>query len=228
MIDNEKKVMIFIVEGPSDESALGSIIREHFSSLEISFHVLHGDITTKAGVDHTTIVKEIHNQIKRIQDKYRYKDRDIMKIIHLVDTDGVFIEDSHIIEKAGRPTLYFTDHIETPDVEALCKRNETKSDLLYKLSSLGKIRKIPYSIYYMSCNLEHVLYNELREFSDEEKWECSDQFAERFEGRSGEFVSYLSNKEIAVPGTYTETWKFIQQDGNSLQRHTNLQQLFIE
>ena len=218
--------MIFIVEGPSDESALGSIIREYFSSFEISFHVLHGDITTKSGVDHDTIVKEINNQIKRIQDKYRYKDSDIIKIIHLVDTDGVFIADSHIEEKVGRPTLYFIDHIETPNVEALCRRNEAKSDLLYKLSSLGKIGKIPYSIYYMSCNLEHVLYNELREYTDEEKWEFSDLFAERYEGKVNEFVSFLSNNDIAVPGTYSETWKFIRSDLNSLQRYTNLQQLF--
>ena len=44
---NEKKVIAVIVEGPSDEAALGSILKEYFSSAEIQFVVVHGDITTK-------------------------------------------------------------------------------------------------------------------------------------------------------------------------------------
>ena len=32
---NEKKVIAVIVEGPSDEAALGSILKEYFSSAEI-------------------------------------------------------------------------------------------------------------------------------------------------------------------------------------------------
>ena len=44
---NEKKVVAFIVEGPSDEAALGSIMKEYFSSDEVQFVVVHGDITLK-------------------------------------------------------------------------------------------------------------------------------------------------------------------------------------
>ena len=43
----EKKVVIFIVEGPSDEAALGTIMKEYFASNEVQFVVVHGDITLK-------------------------------------------------------------------------------------------------------------------------------------------------------------------------------------
>ena len=36
----EKKVVIFIVEGPSDEAALGTIMKEYFASNEVQFVVV--------------------------------------------------------------------------------------------------------------------------------------------------------------------------------------------
>ena len=40
---NEKKVIAVIVEGPSDENAIGGILKEFFSSEEVQFAVVHGD-----------------------------------------------------------------------------------------------------------------------------------------------------------------------------------------
>lgn len=42
----EKKVIAVIVEGPSDESAIGGILKEYFCSEEVQFAVVHGDITS--------------------------------------------------------------------------------------------------------------------------------------------------------------------------------------
>ena len=49
---SEKKVVAVIVEGSSDESAIGSILKEYFSSEEVQFAVVHGDITSD---DNTTV-----------------------------------------------------------------------------------------------------------------------------------------------------------------------------
>ena len=38
----EKKVIAVIVEGPSDESAIGGILKEYFCSEEVQFAVVHG------------------------------------------------------------------------------------------------------------------------------------------------------------------------------------------
>ena len=227
MTPKEKKVIIFIVEGPSDESAIGTVIREYFAEEEVKFYVVHGDITTRDRVDHGTILKRINACVDEIRHRYRYEDSDIMKIVHLTDLDGVFVSDGIIRQKDEGPTEYYPDHIVTTDVEALEKRNQVKAELLYKLSSTGKIRGIPYRIYYMSCNLEHVLYGELREFSDTEKWERSDRFAERYEGNVPEFISLISDERVAVDGSFKDTWRFIEKGDHSLKRYTNLQQIFM-
>lgn len=50
-----------------------------------------------------------------------------------------------------------------------------KETKIYKLRRTGKVNGIPYRVYYNSCNLEHVLYGELKDFSDEEKQILSDE-----------------------------------------------------
>ncbi len=117
----EKKVIVFIIEGPSDEAALGTIMKEHFSSNEVRFVVVHGDITQ---------------------------------------------------------------------------------------------------------NLEHVLYNELKDFSDEEKQQLSDDFADQYEGNVNAFLAFISDPLIAAPGTYQKSWDYIEKGKNSLQRHSNMHLIF--
>lgn len=41
-----KKVIFVIVEGPTDKDALSSVLKQIFSSAEVHFHVIRGDITT--------------------------------------------------------------------------------------------------------------------------------------------------------------------------------------
>lgn len=116
--------------------------------------------------------------------------------------------------------------METVNVDAAIDRNSRKAEILFKLRKTGKIHDIPYKIYFNSCNLEHVLYNELRDFTDDEKKNLSDDFAERYEGKADEFVRFISGPEIAVPGTYQKTWDFLVKDKNSLNRYTNMHLIF--
>ena len=74
--------------------------------------------------------------------------------------------------------------------------------------------------------MEHVLYNELKDFSDDEKEILSDEFAEKYEGKILEFIEFISDKSFAVDGTYRETLKYIEKDMNSLQRHSNMHLIF--
>ena len=54
----------------------------------------------------------------------------------------------------------------------------------------------------------------------------SDDFAEKYEGKAEEFVEMISADDVAVPGTYQETWKFIENGTNSLNRHSNMHLIF--
>ena len=63
-------------------------------------------------------------------------------------------------------------------------------------------------------------------FSDDEKEILSDEFAEKYEGKVLEFIDFISDRSVAVEGTYKETWKYIEKDKNSLQRHSNMHLIF--
>ena len=221
----EKKVIAVIVEGPSDENAIGGILKEYFSSEEVQFAVVHEDITSNIFTTCDNVVKKISELLDGIRSKYGYNWEDFIRVIHIADTDGAFTKGC--VQKADVDTIqYYEDHMETSDVDATKKRNAHKSEIMFKLYSTGKIHDIRYRLYYNSCNLEHVLYNELKDFSDAEKEELSDDFAEKYEGKVQDFINFISDSDIAVSGTYKQTWKYIEKDKNSLQRHSNMHLIF--
>lgn len=226
MARGEKKVIIFIVEGASDEATLGTIMKDYFTGNETRFLVVHGDITVKDYVALESIIAKINERIEDIQNRYRYQMSDILKIIHLTDTDGVFIDDEYVRHADVDSIQYYTDHMETNSVDAATKRNHNKAKVLFKLRKTSKINNIPYRIYYNSCNLEHVLYDELKDFTDEEKQIMSDEFAEKYDGNAEAFIKFISDSILAVSGTYQQSWNFIEKDVNSLNRHTNMNLLF--
>ena len=222
----EKKVILFIVEGASDEAALGSIMKEHFSGNEVQFVVVHGDTTSKDYVSNDNILKKIKEQTEIVKSKYRYKKEDFIKIIHITDTDGVYISEADVREADVKEVQYYEDHIEAKNVQKIIERNKQKGDILYKLRKTAKIDGIPYRIYFNSCNLEHVLYGQLKDYSHEEKQKLSDDFAERYEGKADEFIIFISDPVVAVSETYQKSWDYIEKDSNSLKRHTNMQLIF--
>lgn len=222
---SEKKVVAVIVEGPSDEDAIGGILKEFFSSEEVQFAVVHGDITSSESTSVDNVISKIDDMADSIRSKYGYRWEDFARIIHIADTDGAFAKDC-VVEAKVDSIQYYEDRIETSNAEAIEKRNKHKSEIMFKLYSTGKVHDIKYGLYFNSCNLEHVLYGKLKDFSNEEKEEMSDDFADRYEGRVDEFIRFLSAEGVAVPGTYKQTWRFIEKDKNSLQRHSNMHLIF--
>lgn len=146
--------------------------------------------------------------------------------IHIVDTDGVYIPEIDIKEADVEKAQYYEDHIDVKNAKAIVNRNRRKGAILYKLRKTGKINGIPYRIYFNSCNLEHVLYDELKDFTDEEKQILSDDFADKYDGKVNEFIEFISDNQIAVPGTFQKTWDYIEKDRNSLNRHSNMHLIF--
>ena len=222
---SEKKVVAVIVEGPSDENAIGGVLKEFFASEEVQFAVVHGDITSDYSTTKENVVSRVSALIGTIKSKYGYKWGDFVKIIHIADTDGTFAKNC-IKEAEVKSIQYYEDHIEYFDISEVMKRNEHKSEIMFKLYTTGKVHNIPYRLFFNSCNLEHVLYNELKDFSDDEKEILSDEFAEKYEGKVCEFIDFISDKSVAVDGTYRETWKYIEKDKNSLKRHSNMHLIF--
>lgn len=228
MARKRRKVVLVIVEGPSDDMALEQSFAAFFNPDEVKIKVVHGDMTADFSINPSNIVASVGNLVRGWASKYGLKCSDFLKVIHITDTDGAYIPDANVIEDInhnGRPEYSETNIVASPKSKVR-ERNALKRSNLYKLSSLPTVwGKIPYSIYYMSCNLDHVLYD-MRNSDDATKSQNAFQFAKKYKDNLDGFVEYISDPAIAVVGDYRETWEYIRQGMNSLHRHTNLNLCF--
>lgn len=220
-----KKVILFIVEGISDKNSLALILSRLIRNENIQFHIVGGDITSNERTNTQNCINRVNDEIKKFLKAKSFRKTDIIKIIHLVDMDGAYIDSSAIKYGNTNKFMYNKDCIVFSNIEQVKSRNERKSKILDKLSTTNSISKIEYCMYYFSCNLEHVLHNE-QNVEDELKNEYSDKFIEKYDGNENEFVQFLSNSEFTVHGDYKETWQYIKQGLNSLNRYCNLHLFF--
>lgn len=222
-----KKVILFIVEGPTDENTLSPVLKKLFHSENVHFHVVHGDMMAKFEVSPENAIVKVNERIKHEMHRYGFKKQDIVKVIHLVDTDGVFIPESAVVFEKVDHIQYKSDCILSSNPEGVIERNQRKSMNLQRLYSAKKVAAIPYFLYYFSRNLEQVLQDVNADLTDEEKVEYADEFADKLGSDPNSFKEFISSKDFAVEGDYKETWEFIMEDVNSLNRYCNLHLLFI-
>lgn len=218
----KKKIMLFIVEGPTDETALSTVLSRIFSSDTVKFQVVHGDVLTKDFVKPNQIVSAVSGQVKAFCGSV-YKPSNFCKVIHLADMDGAFISESSVMEETDpqRDYPFYTDtHILTPEPASIIDRNERKSRNVSKLASISTVWKIPYSFYYFSCNLDHVLYGH-NNLSEAEKIVSARAFDLAYADNPNAFIRFMKDESFAVHGTYHETWSFIKEGTHSLERHSN-------
>lgn len=220
----KKKILLFIVEGPTDESALSTAFSRIFSSDVVKFQVVHGDILTRDFVKPERIVATVNEEIKAFRGNV-FKPADFCKVVHLIDMDGVYIPDNSVVKEDEPDKVYpfYTGtQILTPSPNDIIDRNKRKRDAIAKLSAIGKIGGISYSLYYFSCNLDHVLHDK-NNLSDAEKIQLSNSFGLQYAEDPNAFIQFMKTGSFAVPGTYPQTWSFIKQTGlHSLERHSNL------
>lgn len=129
------------------------------------------------------------------------------------------------MDHRGSPEYTETNIVALPESKVR-ERNKRKSANLNRLSSTVTVwGNVPYSVYYMSCNLDHVLYG-VQNSDDATKRRNAFRFAMKYKEDPKGFVAYISDPVIAVPGDYKMTWEYIRQGLNSLHRHTNLNLCF--
>lgn len=218
----KKKIMLFIVEGPTEESSLSTVLSRIFSSDLVRFQVVHGDVLTRDFVSSDRVISAVNEQIKQFRGDI-YKASDFCKVIHLVDIDGVFIPDSAIqntLEEGREYPVYTDTNILTNNPRGIIDRNERKRRTIARLSSCGSIGGIPYSIFYFSCNLEHVLHDK-NNLTEEEKIALAADFDLKYADDPNAFISFMRDESFAVPGEYSDTWRFIKHELRSLQRYSN-------
>lgn len=216
-----KKIVFVIVEGPSDETALGLLLDKIFDTNSVYVKIWHGDVTSAPGVDTSNIVSKIGDVITQYANANHYSKEHFQEIIHLIDTDGAFITEENVVQdNMAIDPIYNLSEIRTAKKEEIVERNKRKSSNMNKLSSCKSIWNIPYRAYYMSCNLDHVLYGK-QNSTDEEKEDDSYRFAKEYRNKIPEFIQFISESDFSVNGNFKESWDFIRKDKHSLERHTN-------
>lgn len=214
-----KKIVFVIVEGPSDDEALGLFLTRIYDKNKVYVHIVHGDLTTTTG----KIKDKIADAVRAYANSTHLTKLNFEEVIHIVDMDGAYIPDSAIIDDATAiHPLYSITEIHTCDPDGIIERNKRKRKNIDVISSLSTVwGGVTYHAYYMSCNLDHVLYNKLN-CTDQEKEDNAYAFAKKYDNDLPGFVAYLSNSNFSVTGDYLDTWKFTKQGKHSLERHTNI------
>lgn len=232
------KIVLFIVEGRTDELALGQVLSKlvgDSSGCGVKFGITRGDITSSyvfgEEPSSSTIKKRVQSTVRSFLERDKLSWNDLRSIILITDTDGAFVEDVFVWFNQEEPSLrYFTDHIETGDADSLRRRNKCKSSCLKVLVSTYFMtyakRKVPFRVAYMSRNLEHALSGFAQEASTEKKVELARRFTRNYGLNISEFLELLA--EIAPPGTYQDSWNYIAEQSNSLERGSNMKQVLDE
>ena len=219
---NEKKIILFLVEGSTDSTTLGLVMSRLVETADIRFVVLEGDICCRyricPGNAAQVVMRPVNNFLKR----YRLRKTDIMRVVHVIDTDGAFIPADRVIYGGTESADYREDCIVTRSVSSIRSRNEMKTAAAHALAGISSVDNIPYSFYFFSRNIEHALHGQADVINSKMKRELSEAFENMYADRPELFVELVKSRAVAVRGSYKKTWEYIFRGVNSLKRGTNI------
>ena len=220
----EKKVILFIVEGITDENALLELFEGLFDKNKIYFQIIRGDITS----DYKTTLSNICSRVGKVIGKalkhlsyYGINKKDILSVVFISDTDGTFIPDNHILYDKTVPAEYTEDYIITNDVDKYIDRNRRKSMLLDRICKESNMSNLNFRATFMSRNLEHALHGDVSNKSNAEKKYLADEFVNHYIYNIDGFIAVLNSLSPPVY-SFNSSWDYIKDECNSLKRYSNL------
>lgn len=239
MPKTKKKVCLFIVEGYSDQAALAvpltTVFEQYDDSESIQFEITYRDITSEKDNSPRNIASEIGDIVRVFMKKNKLKKEDFIRIVQIVDMDGAYVTPEHVRidenRQFNRYPRYTENDIFVSDEqkrEEMVQRNKRKSANLDRICEMPLIMEIPFSVFYFSCNLDHVLYNE-QNLEDEKKVDRAFAFASQYENDASGFMKLLESvypKDAAK--NRKSSWEYIRQEQNSLKRSSNFFLVFGE
>ena len=237
-----RKALFVFVEGKADrialrryfESVLGEtgryLVKIYLKPGEIDERTKQrskagGDITSDNTIPYGSVCDAIYENVLHYCKLDSIPEEDVIGIIQLVDTDGAFVSDSQIVEDSRLEKPFYdtsNKQIRTHNRNSLLKRNRRKSFNMSLLSAQSDINGIPYRVFYMSCNLDHVLFNKP---NNSEKIVQAKTFAGRFADDEQNLARFLASFLPKKAGNYEKSWKYIRdrkQPNRSLERGSNL------
>ena len=224
-------VVIFIVEGKSDENALYPRLRGICKNLKIYPIVVRGDLFIHKDYERIQNPKILIDTIlkERVFKDNIIRKKDVSCVIHVTDTDGSFINDYEILINKDQPesTTYTLDNIVVNSDEQkinIFKRDERRSKFINILSSQEKVSNLNYRILYFSRNMDHVITGN-PDVPKDEKEAKADAFSVSFT-KDSDFMLFFEDDSFNLNENYKASWDFIRRNQNSLKRYTNFGLVF--
>ena len=227
-----KKVVFVLVEGRSDMISLRHAFEAAYPKKKVIVSPYNGDITTDGAPNRINIEERIYAELWESLKVYCLDYDDVAVIIHVVDIDGAYIEDERIIEnRSMKKTQYNSGKrtIVARDKYSIERRNQYKRDVVNHLVETEFLFGIPYRIFYMACNLDHVLYNNPN-LNNGEKIAKAKKFAAEYSQNLSAFIDFISNSPFSEVSDYEGSWdkvRFHESGLKSISRLTNLGIVFI-
>lgn len=227
MYKQSKKVLLVLVEGKTDEEALGLIITKLIINNKVEVKILNCDITSDKSTETYNILEILGNYIREFLAREKYEIEDLYKVVQIVDTDGAYVSNEYIKEDANYDKFYYTrEYIAYKDMEAVIERNKKKAGILSKLSKNTTVLKsVPYEIYYFSTNLEHVFHN-IQNMPNIEKRKYAELVSDKYYNSEFKFIEDMKRFSVCTGNTYEDSWEYIKKGNNSLKRCSNIYFLF--
>lgn len=210
---------MLIVEGITDEMVMNPI-NKLIENHQLFVKVIHGDVYSNIWNQNKpakTIVGEIMKQVKQ---ETKFNDSDIEMVLQLIDTDGIFLEkDCFIVkEQAVVGAKTYAYDLDESKVILRSEKDKTRLHEIWDrkkkliLPLIGGITygksKIPFTLYYNSLNLDHVIADKI--LLDYEKEENALDFIVNLNDDVEAFKRFF--REKCPYDSFKESWKKIQEE----------------
>lgn len=225
---SERRILFVICEGDSDDITLHRSLKNYFGEYvkNLIVEVTEGDFAYKKDINDENCVKYVEKIVNEHKKRNYLFSSDYIAVIHIIDTDGAFMNLDNIKEdvlldynKFEHNTLF------TNNRTFMLERFETKASIYTKLFVTNLICGIKYYKFYFSRNLEHALYG-VENATIKDKIKLSNSFDAMYKQDAISFENKLKEIMYEIPNNYDESWNYIFSDNNSIKRCSNISLIF--
>lgn len=100
-----RQVVVVVAEGESDHLVLEAGLTPLFAAkgMDVRVIVVGADVSSDKHVNTTNIHAAVNAVMgQRVLDTYGLKRSNIVRVLHVMDADGAFVDDSHIVENPNQ------------------------------------------------------------------------------------------------------------------------------
>lgn len=157
MEQKNNKLILIMCDGKSDDITLHNSLKNYVLNKvkNIDVKVLDGDLAYRKDVCRNNCTEKLNEIIDEFLQKHHIFITDVAMIIHIIYTDCAFIDQNLIVEDLTLDEypkivdeVYFTSKY-----NEIIEKFKNKTEIYEYLSSLDKLRNVPYRVYYFSRNL---------------------------------------------------------------------------